>query len=1249
MKKIKLLSATALLLCTAGAWAQEWSDVTSSYVTNASFESGDPFAQTKANAIGDKITGWTRDEGGNYQWYAVGVSGSDTPDNDSGFGKTVTASDGTQYVHIRHGWQNSTTAIKQTVTLPVGTYRMTVDFKGGTPRSKSPTLTMKATPTNGASATVKYSSFPTSLTRDNSTWTFDADYGDWSTLSGIFTVTSEGGVTLYLGFTDSNIMNSSNDEVILDNVRLCKAINPATPIVSETSDLYLYNEKVGQYLSAGQSWGTQAIVDNYGQEVTAYLSDGLYTLKTQQYDSKYLGSDYYMDNGTAAKFLFLETEPSSSTYYITADGINYLTSAGAGAALTTVTSPTDASEWTIVSKAARKTALESATADNPGNATFLIGDANFGRNCLTTPWTKTNSGGDFQFANGANENMNMQQWNGTFTITQTLASVPNGAYKLTAQGYYRNGSNADAATAYNAGTETIRSFLTANSETPVPLMSVMADAQASATGGFTTSTDAGYVPNSQTDASNCFSAGYYKDNVVWVSVTDGNLTIGAKCEENVSNAWTVLDNFELTYYGDVSINEAKNAAIVKLYKDALAEAKAFTEESMFADAWTALQSVISANTLELNNTSLTESDITTATSNLVAANDAAAAAVAAKTTYDTAVTTINGGTNVDLTSLIVNPSFEQGNTNGWTNDGTITASAQNNNSFGNKQGTYYAERWHAAGTIDINQTVAALPAGIYKIEAYMYSDVSDAKLYANTTEVSVSTSGKYAATVEIEDKGSIKMGAACTLTNSTWICIDDFKLTYVGTINDLTYTLASGKMGTDKSAAQTAAVTTFTSNKTLANYNALLTAIAEAETSVANYATLKTAIDKAEDVKDANNFVTTAATTALENEISTATTAWTNVTYTDAQATAEINALGSTVSDWHAIANEGKAGAYIASTWGKTNENWWDAPYINTWSTEGDNDGSGFSVPFFEYYDDANKNLAANTFTATLSGLSNGWYEVELWARVQRRSDANFNGDNTMITMSVNGGDAVSIMSGQTTVGSGTSEMRLGRYKAYGQVTDGNLTLSIDVKLGANVHWLCWRDIKYTKVEPVTVTAAGYATYASDNNLDFTNSTIKAYTATVSGSTLTFTKINKVPAGTGVLLYADGAATENIPFFNGAADDVTGNAFVRGTGAAVTYDAASSQYYYVLANVSDVVGFYQANNNTIATNRAYINAGGSLVKGFAIDLEDDATGINAIDNGELSIDNAAIYNLAGQRISKMQKGINIINGRKVLY
>ena len=73
-----------------------------------------------------------------------------------------------------------------------------------------------------------------------------------------------------------------------------------------------------------------------------------------------------------------------------------------------------------------------------------------------------------------------------------------------------------------------------------------------------------------------------------------------------------------------------------------------------------------------------------------------------------------------------------------------------------------------------------------------------------------------------------------------------------------------------------------------------------------------------------------------------------------------------------------------------------------------------------------------------------------------------------------------------------------------------------------------------------------------------------------------------------------------------------------------------------------------AANGAIKGLRAYFivpDAQSSGVKLFFNSIED---GIEAIDNGKVTMDNAEIYNLAGQRLKKAQRGVNIINGKKVL-
>ena len=193
--------------------------------------------------------------------------------------------------------------------------------------------------------------------------------------------------------------------------------------------------------------------------------------------------------------------------------------------------------------------------------------------------------------------------------------------------------------------------------------------------------------------------------------------------------------------------------------------------------------------------------------------------------------------------------------------------------------------------------------------------------------------------------------------------------------------------------------------------------------------------------------------------------------------------------------------------------------------------------------------------------------------------------------------------------------------------------------------------ITITGCEAVTVTSAGYATYASTSPLDFTGKDIQAYIAEQNGTTgVTFTQVYKVPANTGVLLYYAGGTTENIPVFNGTgADAVTGNVFVKGTGVGVA-SVDGNYHNYILNNKGGVIGFYRAAGQKVGTNRAYIHIDESAaIKEFIAlpDFEDDAT---SIQNSKFEIQNeeAPIYNLAGQRLSKMQKGINIVNGKKIM-
>ena len=100
-----------------------------------------------------------------------------------------------------------------------------------------------------------------------------------------------------------------------------------------------------------------------------------------------------------------------------------------------------------------------------------------------------------------------------------------------------------------------------------------------------------------------------------------------------------------------------------------------------------------------------------------------------------------------------------------------------------------------------------------------------------------------------------------------------------------------------------------------------------------------------------------------------------------------------------------------------------------------------------------------------------------------------------------------------------------------------------------------------------------------------------------------------------------------------------------------TFEPISAIDKYVLAKPEGKdVCFYRAESGTIAAGKAYLELDGntgSLVKIFFGDVDDETAIDNVNANGNAN--QGAIYNIAGQKLSKFQKGINIVNGKKVLF
>lgn len=154
----------------------------------------------------------------------------------------------------------------------------------------------------------------------------------------------------------------------------------------------------------------------------------------------------------------------------------------------------------------------------------------------------------------------------TFDMYQTVSGLPAGKYRLKVKGFERPKGN-DAGVAYKAGTEKIyaRYYAKATdfSEVSMPFNSIYKH-------GFTgAGAVSGYV-NTMAGAEIMLTSAapvYYETTLPEILLnTGGTLTIGAKSDTFLTGTWVLFDNFRLEYLGSYSVNDlvaAVNARIAE--------------------------------------------------------------------------------------------------------------------------------------------------------------------------------------------------------------------------------------------------------------------------------------------------------------------------------------------------------------------------------------------------------------------------------------------------------------------------------------------------------------------------------------------------------------------------------------------------------------------------------------------------------------------------------------------------------------
>ena len=307
--------------------------------------------------------------------------------------------------------------------------------------------------------------------------------------------------------------------------------------ILETGKYILKNVATGKFFNGANSWGTRSsLVDHPEYMLLTKLDNGTYTLESRQNNGGeqfYLGPNYFVDNGTPMPLTF--TVVGKGIYTITCNGeagVGLLGYDGSTSVLSgTLTDATsEDAQWLVYSEKDMAAMMAEASLENPVDVSFFIKDANFSRNHRDADawiWETENHN-----IAGANENFCAESWTHTFVLSQEV-ELPNGVYMLNAQAALTDYTNAydkrDDYPVVFAGDETVK---------------------------FCEMEEADRATN-MAQLSNSFLAGKYFVDPVIVKVTDGKLTIGAKCD--ATDYWCIFDNFSLTYFADADIDAVRAA------------------------------------------------------------------------------------------------------------------------------------------------------------------------------------------------------------------------------------------------------------------------------------------------------------------------------------------------------------------------------------------------------------------------------------------------------------------------------------------------------------------------------------------------------------------------------------------------------------------------------------------------------------------------------------------------------------------
>ncbi len=496
----------------------------------------------------------------------------------------------------------------------------------------------------------------------------------------------------------------------------------------------------------------------------------------------------------------------------------------------------------------------------------------------------------------------------------------------------------------------------------------------------------------------------------------------------------------------------------------------------------------------------------------------------------------------DVTGYITNPGFEYRDMSGWTlsEDGAL-GTQNNNQSF--KVGGYYAEKWQASGALterSMSQTITDVPAGYYQLTANVGGDGTYIDLNGKTVNGSSTTANLTVGYVKGENE-DLTITAGKTATGSAnWIHFDNFKLYFCGDINAALTTLLNK-------------VTEYEDKLPETIYNQLSSDVAQYNTTY----------------DDVDGYLS--AISAL------------NALYENA----DMSVASYAIIDSGVVPTNDVSGWAISTTNG--------ALACNTWSTEGNSDGSGMTTPFIQDWVESGTALNGGNEGGKLYYRLNGLvpgeaYSVTALVRAYNESGSGVSG----ATFYAGSGQKSLDDFGAACTGNYASKGMFGTLTCAGTVDEnGVFEFGIELDATSAINWLSIKDVTITESSGIVPTSIAL----DQSTLNLTTGNMATLTATITpenaeDKTLLWTSDNEdVATVSGGVVSAVGPGTANITVTAVAGSNVTATAAVTVNDAAdiAHKSEVTGTGEYLVRNVA--TGLYLGAANTWGTQGSLVEHG----------------------------------------------------------